>query len=633
VVCGEVAFIGLGAAAIRASISLRRAPPRGLAALGRRVDRPLVLLLAILPITAWLAYAAIRGLVVPVVSPDANAYHFPKALLLLESHGYAPFVHPDFRVTGYPFDYELLLADVLAVDGSDRGTACVTVAFFALFLLATAAQAERALGATGHPTVHPTGHPCERAGVSLATIVVASTPVALLLSGEHKNDLLAACAATLAFLFLGRWIALGERPYGLLTIACVALDVGTKPSGAFVAVVAAPLFVLGLVRSLRGAPRPWRDALLYGAAALAATVLLGGAVVAMNLARGSSPFGIPPALQQDTAYGAWKNLLTFPALLAMVPYSPSPYDVYVPWRHEHWWWMAYEMHTSHYGVLFTPIAVAMAAFVVHDWRRGAPSPARTSRLVTLGASVATALLMVPMRVSPSQEGGFHCFPRYLLFVVPAAVAYVVPRGWTALTGALGGPSLRRDAAAVALAGAFFVATAVRIARRDIYEPFDYAWDIFVNADDTPAFPRQSADRVAFLLDRIVGPRDKVLFDAGYDAWTYPAFGRDGKRPIAFAPDGLAPLEIPADVRWVAVDRAYSVIWGDPAFKTMADAPAHYYRGAPTPADLRTIRQLDGDPRFRMVYRSYKSNQALYERRSAAARGGADQEPITVPADR
>jgi hypothetical protein len=624
IVGGELAIAALGAAAIFVKVrSANGAPPLG--ALGRRVDRPLVLLLAVVPLAAWLAYAAVRGLVVPVVSPDANAYHFPKALLLLESHGYAHFAHPDFRVTGYPFDYELLLADVLAVDGSDRGTACITVAFFALFLLATAAQAERVARGTREAVA--------RAGISVATIVVASTPIALLLSGEHKNDLLAAAAATLAFLFLGRWVALGERLYGFLTIACVALDVGTKASGAFAALVAAPLYVVGLVRSLREAPRPRREGLLHGAAILAAGALLGGAIVVVNLVHGSGPFGVAPAMEGDMVYGAWKNLLTFPPLLAMVPYSRSALAVYVPWRHQYWWWMTYEMHTSHYGILFTPIAVAAVAFVVHDVRRSPPSLARTSRLVTLGASVATVLVMVPMRISPPVEGSFHGFPRFLLFVVPAVVAYVAPRAWAALTRRAGAP--RFEAAAVALASAFFAWSAVRIARRDIYEPFDYVWNIFVNAGDAPAFPLKYGDRVAFVLDRIVGPRDKVLFDAGFDAWTYPAFGGDRKRTIAFAPASLAPLaplEIPDDVRWVAVDRAYSVLWGDRGFKTMADAPAHFYRGKPAPEDLRTIRQLDADPRFRMVYRSYKSNQALYERRPAGAQAGADPRPIVVLAD-
>jgi hypothetical protein len=621
IVALEVALAAAGAAAIAFSRRRLRDIPYPFPALGGRIDRPLVVLIALVPIALWLAYASARGLVLPVVAPDANTYHFPKALLLLETHGYHRFPHPDFRVTGYPFDYELLLADVLAVDGSDRGTACVTVAFFALFLLAAAAQAERMTGADGQP--------CGRAGVILTILLVAATPIGLLQSGEHKNDLLAASAAALAFLFLGRWVARGERLYGVLAVACVALDVGTKPSGAFVGAVAAPLFVAGLVRSLRASSRPAGEAVLHAGVAIAAFVFLGGAVVALNLAAGAGFFGIAPSFQQDTAYGAWRNLLAFPALLLAVPYSPSPIDVYVPWRHERWWWMAYEMHTSHYGILFTPIALAMVPLVVQDLRSAARSPERTARLVTLGASLAAAVVMVPMRVSPSQEGGFNCFPRYLLYAMAAIVAYVVPRAWIALRRP-GTPEGPRETAAIAAAGAFFVWSAIRIAAQDIYEPFDYVWDTFANTGENAPLPRQSGDRVAFFLDRVAAPRDRVLFDAGYDAWTYPAFGSDWKRPIAFAPDDPGPLDVPDDVRWVAVDRAYRVIWGDPTFKTMANASAHFFRGKPAPEDLRTITQLRADPRFRLVFRSFQSNQALFERRPPGELPADDPRPLVVP---
>jgi hypothetical protein len=136
--------------------------------------------------------------------------------------------------------------------------------------------------------------------------------------------------------------------------------------------------------------------------------------------------------------------------------------------------------------------------------------------------------------------------------------------------------------------------------------------------------------VAFFLDRVAGSRDRVLFDAGYDAWTYPAFGADWKRPVAFAPDGVAPVEVPDDVRWIAVDRAYRVVWGDPTFKTMAHASAHFFRGKPAPEDLRTINQLRADPRFRLVYRSFQSNQALFERRPPDQSPSDDPRPVVVP---
>jgi hypothetical protein len=361
---------------------------------------------------------------------------------------------------------------------------------------------------------------------------------------------------------------------------------------------------------------------------VASFVLLGGSVVAINLITTGHPFGVGPAFQAETGYGAWKNLWAFPYLLLTVPFSPSPIQVYVPWRHQWWWWMGYEMHTSHFGVLFTPIALALVPAVILDLRRPSSSE-RLQRFVTMGASVAAAVAMVPMRLSPSQEGGFNCFPRYLLYVVPAVIAFVVPPGLEWLARRARGALWQNGA--VLGASIFFVVSGVVYAINDIYEPAQWAWTIFFNAGDRLPTPLQSSDKIAFALDALAGPREEVLFDAGFDAWTYPAFGADWSRPVTFAPDGLQPLEIPDSVKWVAVDRAFRVTWGDPEFKTMGDAIRHFFRGQPSAEDLRTIRQLDADPRFRLVFRSFRSNQALYQRRPPGQRPEDDPRPFVVPA--
>jgi len=237
--------------------------------------------------------------------------------------------------------------------------------------------------------------------------------------------------------------------------------------------------------------------------------------------------------------------------------------------------------------------------------------------------------MVPMRLSPSQEGGFNCFPRYLFYVVPAVMAYVTPPLCRRLAR-LGRAVARRETEVVALASLFFVGSAARVAVADIYEPLRYAWQIFLSAGDEIVLPLQSSDRVCFMIERFVGPRDKVLFDAGFDAWTYPALGPDWRRPVVFVREsGLEPIVVPDDVQWVAVDRAYRVIWGDPEFKTMGDAMRHFFHGEPAPEDLRTETQLRADPRFRLVYRSFYSNQALFQRRPAGQTQADDPPPIVV----
>ena len=573
-----------------------------------------MLLLALAPVALWLVYASARGAVLPVVTPDANSYHFPKALLLLRAHGFARFVYPDFRVAGYPFDYELLLADVLAVDGSDRATAAITVLFFVLFLLVAAAQAERAWGSRG--------------GAVAAALLTAATPIGLLQSGEHKNDLFAATCSALAFFWVGRWIARGERLVGALVVVTTAIALGTKASAAFVAVIVAPLFLVGLVRVLRTERAPGRAVAVQLAVVAGAILLLGVLPTVLNVVATGRPYGEAPAFAGETGYGAWKNLYAFPYLLLTAPYSPSAAQVWVPWAHQWWWWMRYEMHTSHFGILFTPIALGSIAVLVLDLRRPS-SPQRTARLVTLGASLVAAAAMVPMRLAPWQEGSFNCFARYMLWVLPAVTAYAIPPIFAALARR-GAAGRRLQGVLVGACSLFFASTALEVGWYDIYEPAQWAWAVFVGAGDELPPPVQSSDRVEFALDHLAGPRDKVLFDAGFDAWTYRAFGADGQRPVVFAPGGLEPVVIPDDVQWVAVDSSYHVIWGDPAFRTMGDALAHFFRGKPAPEDLRTMRQLARDPRFRLVYRSLRSNQALYQRRPPGERPEDDPAPIIVP---
>ena len=62
--------------------------------------------------------------------PRQHVYHLPKAALLFQTHGYRTFDSPDVRLGRWPCDYELLLADVITLDGNDMRTAWPSVAFF-----------------------------------------------------------------------------------------------------------------------------------------------------------------------------------------------------------------------------------------------------------------------------------------------------------------------------------------------------------------------------------------------------------------------------------------------------------------------------------------------------------------------
>jgi hypothetical protein len=87
---------------------------RGAAGAGR-----LPQILYLLPLFAWLGFVVWRGSILPVGSHDALAYHMPKAVMLARAHHYEFFVAPDPRIATSPSNYELLLADVLLLAGSD----------------------------------------------------------------------------------------------------------------------------------------------------------------------------------------------------------------------------------------------------------------------------------------------------------------------------------------------------------------------------------------------------------------------------------------------------------------------------------------------------------------------------------
>jgi hypothetical protein len=271
------------------------------------------------------------------------------------------------------------------------------------------------------------------------------------------------------------------------------------------------------------------------------------------------------------------------------------------------------------------VALLVVPLAIRDWRRGraAADARRTSRLATLGVAVFSAAIMVPMRISPSQEGGFNAFPRYLVFVLPPVAAYVVPRVLARLDA-----RPRLASILTVLLAAHFALAAGLVARWDMYQPLPYVLRAF-ESEEPVHMPEQARDRVAFLVDELAGPRDEVLFDASFDSWTYPAYGRDWKRPVTLLSPGRGPVAIPDDVKWVASDHAYEMAWGHPNFKSMAQFDQYINRGTPSPESLRVIEQLRRDPRFRLVYRSFPTNQALFKRRAPGETPDKDPPPILL----
>jgi hypothetical protein len=116
-----------------------------------------------------------------------------------------------------------------------------------------------------------------------------------------------------------------------------------------------------------------------------------------------------------------------------------------------------------------------------------------------------------------------------------------------------------------------------------------------------------------VVDRLAPSNATVAIDAGYDGWTYPLYGAALSRKVEVivnAPDGYVPGP---EVDWVAVDYAFSTIWGHPEFQSMALADHYINQGKPSAKEMRVFRSVARNPDFKLVYFLTTRFQAVFQR--------------------
>ena len=537
---------------------------------------------ALLPVTLWVLFILWRGSVIPAVSHDALAYHLPKATLLQQAGGYEyfPFLIPAIRTL--PVNYELLLAEVMVWTGTDALTEWVSVLFFLLLIAASGAVAERWWG--------------DRRAALIAAICTAGVPVLLLHSGAHKNDTMVASFMVAALVATGRWISERELRALILLIIAFACAIGTKPQAGMLAIVVAPFVMWPLFRQIR-------RGLLVAAFSLVAFLGLGGIVYVVNY---SHEGAILDSKEQDQRtgeflpYGDWSTIWQGPYVLLAAPFSPDRYSLRVPWETTPWFWRRYEVYFSHLGIPWAIAAVA-APFAL-AWTRGLSPDRRVERAAVTASTLVTLLVMLPVGFRPH---GLYTIslPRYALFIVPVVFA------WT--LALLVGRSERVTSAGLALAAVVFSVSAWTFARNDAFAPMSYVkWAAAHPGSRVVPF---DPNRAASMIDRMAGPRDRVAVDAGYGTWIQPAFGKDLQRPVEFIPQRGGTPQISDEAMWVAVDRAYTAVWGHPDFRDLSDARRYLLRGTPRPDEVNVIEHLRRDPRFELVSYNRRMVQAVFRR--------------------
>lgn len=534
---------------------------------------------AIVSIGVVAAFACFKGAVVPPVSHDALAYHLPKAVLFARAEGFRVLNELDPRQRNIPVNYELLLAEIVLLEGRDDFTELPSVAFYLLFVVAGGALAERWMR--------------NRLATLAVAVALAGLPVALLQNAAHKNDLMTAFFAVATIVAASRWLATADARVLLLLMAAVGAGVGTKPQVGVLALALVPLLLVTAFRALK-----WWQLALLGAFGIAAFLLLGGATYVINFTQEQAVLGRSEGAEMLT-YGAWRNLWQAPYVLFAAPFSLSSESLFVPWEAAPWYWRRYELYFSHLGI---PFAICLLMLPVGMWRAHA---LRQSHEV-VGVSVAALLAFLATLPVVFQPHGLYAIslPRYALFIVPVVFC------WT-LAPLVAKVTTRTANALVAALTIALIAYAIDMNRHDVFAPLRFV----VKAAGDPDIREIPFDdgRAASVVDRLAGPDDRIAVDAGYASWIQPLFGRELSRPVYFIPHGEGAPVIPSAADWVVIDRSWGVAWEKPGFTDLSQADEALRRGEPRPEELRVRRALAGDPRFRQEYVRLGWNQVVYRR--------------------
>jgi len=543
-----------------------------------------------MPVLLWTVFAFWRGAVLPPATHDALAYHLTRAILMVRTHGFAHFLVGDVRINNFPANYELLLADVLAMAGSDRLTEWIGTLTFLLFLLGGIALADRWWRSRG--TI----------GVTL--LAMAACPLLLLHSSAHKNDIMAGVFALTAIVFGARWCIHGGAQSLLLTTVSLAAGVGTKPHVGAVFLGLAPFLLWRAIRLIRARQVRFAPLALSVLAAAAAFCLAGVLPFLWAMTPDTAAVGVagPGAADAAVLWGDYSNLWEVPLLLVMAPFSRAD-AIWIPWRGESWFWPRRELYFSNWGVLTTILIVLLPFCVLAFRRRG---PGRDVRNVASLATLIAVAVILPGQIRP--VGFFGAFGRYLIFVVPVIVAWTIPPLVDALRNS---ERARRAAVAVPIAlVVLFGLSVLEYGADDAFTPLEFVLYAAEHPDTRRVF---FMERAATVADRMAGPDDTMAIDGAYDSWSYPLYGAQLQRKVLFLPANAGAKDIPASVNWVVIDRSWSALWGDPRLTDMGKFWQYVGTGRLSDADLKLFRELRADPRFRLVYRYRRFNQAVFYR--------------------
>jgi len=560
------------------------------AALRSAVPAALFLPIALAGLAVFYSAAALA--VLPVSNHDALSYHFPKAMWLITTRAFGLYPSQDFRITYSPGNYEMLIATSMTFLRTDRATGFVTSLSLALFL------------ATGFNLFKRVWSDASAAALTMA--VMLASPVLFLHATAHKNDILMGLFTLNAFIWLARFSVHGGSGSAIVGVIALALGAGTKYHGLF-AVLASSVLLWRAWRN--GVWRPsWGLAVVQAACTVLLFLALGSVQYLANLARTGLVTGIfqspTPNALNTLMYPAYWQVPRFTWMFLLAPLVTEGQYFHVPWSGETWFWPAYELYFSHYGVHVSLLVLSLP-FVI-SWSRRRLDERTRGELTALSlAALMMTLLVVMIGLRP--YGSFSFIPRFLFFALPVVLVWT----WCPAIVALKPFRVLRSLAVAAslLVPIAYISITVT---KDSFSPLGWVEELW-------SMPEWRRDipiglwRASAIVDRVALPDATVAVDSGYDGWSYPVFGAKLSRHVEVIVDDPGPYLPGPEVDWVAIDRATSIIWGHPDFQSLRVARRYIDQGPLTASDQRVYNSMIENPNFTLAYFFKPRFQAVFRR--------------------
>jgi hypothetical protein len=543
-----------------------------------------------------MAYNLFKGWVLPCANSDALAWSMPISIRYHLAHGLDWSKPPQAEWLLHfsdPHTYELLVASMLSLTGTDRITEWLSTLVAGGILAVVGIQFRRWSG----PGLH----------VWTGVLLFASAPVFLLHMASDKADLLTILLILLGIFWTARtWLEESLRP-GELAIWVLFALFNVKKSGWM---LAPPLLFAVYLRwsLLVGRDRSlWVPILLRAIGHSVAAALAMGGVKALYLWYHSQPAshgmaGIATQLSPSAHTFSLGDPFRFLWLVSLAPFLSTDYTVRLSSGME-WYWPEYNLIYSHFGWLFGPaLLVGVGVLVAGCFRRGPAGNFPQEQWFCLGTSALLAWFLLAHAYA--NVVGFSTFPRFILFLMPTILA----TGFLPLLAQARRPWIFGGIAVLLLVGA-----ARSAYEHDMVAPYVYLEDLWQHPEKR-RWVMVGPNRMPCVFDRLAGPRAVVVSDCTYQTWLAPLWGEGFTRDVRLLEWKEGRPQIPSDAEWIVIDNVSGIIWGNGLMvRNGQDFVKAFRHGVPSERDTRLFPILNADPTWEVVSGSPSGEQAIFRK--------------------